>query len=208
MSSTDPCQSGSTPAWWCHLVRRKGYIGPKGLSILVAMSCIPLVMVIARLLALPGMHSLDLIGLDVLRQFGDFLNLTFTLEWMPPAHRRTILYLLMLPTALLLITFVQLTFGIRVLGIRAIVISVGFHKIGIIPSLALMIVIVVIILLVRPVIRHIRLPSSTRLSLVSCIVAIIMVAALFVGPWMRSETIWSLSFFSGYYARLAGRGHC
>lgn len=170
------------------------------------MSCLPLVMVIARLLALPGMHSLDLIGFDVLRQFGDFLNLTFTLEWMPPAHRRTILYLLMLPSALLMITFVQLTFGIRVLGIRAIVISVGFHKIGIIPSLALMIVIVVIILLVRPVIRHIRLPSSARLSLISCIVAIIMVAALFVGPWMRSETIWSLAFFPVIMLALLAEG--
>jgi D-alanine-D-alanine ligase len=193
-----PGQPGPNPdnhIWWHRFVRRKGHIGPMGLSLLMVFACAPLVMVLARLLAFPGMLSPDLIGFDALRQFGSFLNQSFTLEWMPLANRRTILYILMLPTALLLITFAQLTFGLRVLGLRAILISVAFLQIGIIPSLMLIMIVVAIIFLLRSTMDRLRLPLFARISVISCIAAIIMVAALFIGPWMRSETIWSVAFF-------------
>lgn len=193
-----PSQPSPNPdnlIWWHRFVRRKGHIAPVGLSLLMVFACAPLVMVLARLLAFPGMLSPDLIGFDALRQLGSFLNKSFTLEWVPPANRRTILYLLMLPTALLLITLARLTFGIRVLGLRAILISVAFLQIGIIPSLMLIMVVVAIIFLLHPVIKRFRLPLFARISVISCIAATIMVAALFVGPWMRSETIWSVAFF-------------
>ena len=101
-SITTPDQPAPNPVWWQRLVRRKGHIGPMGLSVLTVLSVMPIVMAVARLLAFPGMWSPDLVGFDVLRHFGNILNMSFTLEWMPPANRNTIFYLLMLPTALLM----------------------------------------------------------------------------------------------------------
>lgn len=185
----------ANPIWWRHFVRRKGHIGPVGLSLLMVFGCAPLVMLLARLLAFPGMPSPDLPAFDALQQFGSFLNQSFTLEWVPPDNRRPIVFLLLLPTALLLITLARLTFGLRVLGLRAILISVGFLLIGIIPSLVLIMLVVAIIILLRPAMQHLRLPLFARISVISCIAATIMVAALFVGPWMRSESVWSVAFF-------------
>ena len=45
--------------------------------------------------------------------------------------------MLFLPLSALLIAVARLTFGIRVIGFRAILISVGFQESGIIPSLIL-----------------------------------------------------------------------
>lgn len=183
------------PQWWETFVRPKGNIGPLGVSLLAVTACIPLFMASARVLAFPGMQPFDSVMLDGIRAFGTFLNLSFTLEWVPPSDRWTVLYLLLFPTAALLITIARLTFGMRVLGFRAILIAVGFQEIGIVPSLLLMAIVVAIIVGVRPTMRRIRLPLYARVSVILCIAAMIMVAALFIGPWLRSDVIWDVAFF-------------
>ena len=193
MTVADPRNEDATPLQ--RLVRPKGRIGPAGLSILLLMGCLPFFLAFARLLAYPGMQRSLWNGFDLLHPLGVFLNRSLTLEWVPPDDRWTILYLLMLPTAVLLITATRLTLGIRVLGLRAILIAVGFRAIGIVPSLLLIAVVVATVVLVRPATQRIRLPLYARISVISCIAAVIMVAALFLGPWMRSEVIWSVAFF-------------
>lgn len=198
MSSTTFGQQGADPnrpAWWGRLVRRKGHIGPVALSLLGIAACAPLIMVLARVLALPGIDVPESIGGDSLRALGSMLNQSLTLEWVPPDDRWLILYILLLPAAALLVALARLTFGLRVLGFRSILIAVGFQEIGILPSLILMTLVVAIIFAVRPSMRRIQLPLYARISVILCIAAMIMVAALFLGPWLGSTMVWSFAFF-------------
>ncbi|MFO7541437.1 MAG: 7TM domain-containing protein [Thiobacillus sp.] len=154
-----------------------------------------LLMGLARVLAAPGVAMPDFVLFQELRQFGAAINDSLTLKWVPPADRQTVIYLVLLPTGALLITIARLTFGLRVLGYRSILIAVGFQEIGIVPSLVVMAAVLGIIALLRPTMRRVRLPLYARVSMILGITACMMVAALFVGSWLRSELIWSLAFF-------------
>ncbi len=199
MATTTVYQPGNAevdrPAWRGRLVHRKGHIGPVGLGLLALVIVVTLVMVSARVFAYPGMPLPDWIGFAGLQQFGGFLNQSLTLEWVPPADRAKIIYLLTLPTAALMITLARLTFGIRIMGFRSILLAVGFQEIGVIPSLALTAAVVGMVLLARPAMRRIQLPLFARIAAILSLAAIFMVGALILGPWLRSEWIWSVAFF-------------
>ena len=100
-----------------------------------------------------------------------------------------------LPMSALVIAIARLTFGIRVIGFRAILISVGFQESGIVPSLILIGVVVTIIIAVRPTLRRIRLPGTARLSVIMSIGVLVLAAALLLAPWTRSEMLWRVGFF-------------
>ncbi len=176
------------------VLRPKGNLSRTELRLLVLLAVLPLVILLIRVMALPGVMSA---GLDfgVLRSIGGALNQTFSLASVPPDEREQVLYLLLLPTCAVLVSLTRLTFGIRVLGFRSILIAVGFHQCGIIPSLFLITVAVLTIVLVRPWLRKIRLPYYARVSVILCIVAVTMVAALLAGPWMRSDLLWGVVYF-------------
>lgn len=176
-------------------IRPKGYLGSLGLTLLLLLIGATLVMVLARVLAAPGMPLSEFVVLDALRQLGVVLNRTLTLEWVPPADRQTVNYLLLLPTAALLIATTRLTLGLRLLGFRAILLAVGFQEIGLMPSFVIIAAVTGVILLLRPAIRRVRLPLYARIAMYLSLVACVMVAALFAGPWLRSELLWSVAFF-------------
>ncbi|HEX6852725.1 MAG TPA: 7TM domain-containing protein [Candidatus Polarisedimenticolaceae bacterium] len=184
-----PAESG-----W-RLVRRKGHLGTIPLAVLTALGCLPLGMVFCRILALPGGESLHGFGLGPFREFGELLEQWFTLAWIPASDRPSILYLLMLPTGALFIAIARLTLGIRVLGFRAILIAIGFRASGLVPSLVLMAVVVGTIVAIRPWFRRIRLPLYARVAVILCLSAAIMLGAVLIAPWLRSETVWSVAFF-------------
>jgi D-alanine-D-alanine ligase len=174
----------------------KRNIGRAGIATLLVIALIPVVMAFARLLAYPDIQpAADVPGLGWLKSVGVLLNQSFTLEWIPPADRWDVLYLLLLPTATVIITLARLTFGLRVLGFRAILIAVGFQEIGPVASLALIATVSATTILVRPLMRRARLPLYARISVILGITAMVMVGALFVGPWMRSEVVWNMAFF-------------
>jgi D-alanine-D-alanine ligase len=102
---------------------------------------------------------------------------------------------LLLPTAALLIALARLTFGLRVLGFRAILVAIGFQEIGILPSLLLMVLVIATILVARPSMRNIQLPFYARIAVILCIAAMIMVGSLLLGPSLGSNTLWSFAFF-------------
>lgn len=176
-------------AGWERLLRRKGHLSSRSLLILTILACIPLPLVLTRILAFPGIH---VPGLSLL---GDVLNSWVSFEWVPYADRRAIVYILLLPTAALLITLARLTFGLRVLGFRAILIAIGFQEIGILSSLLLMLLVIATILIARPPMRSIQLPFYARIGVILCIAAMIMVGSLLLGPWLGSNTLWSFAFF-------------
>jgi len=176
------------------LARRKGHIGPKTLAVLAVLGAFPLVLVFCRMLALPG-ESMSLIGVGPLRALGEVLEQWFSLDWIPPSDRGSILYLLLLPTGALLIAFARLTLGVRVLGFRAILIAIGFKASGFVPSLGLLLVVAAAILAIRPWIRRIRLPLYARVAIILCLSATIMVGALLIAPWLHSDAVWGVAFF-------------
>lgn len=178
-----------------HWFRPKGYLNQWGLVLLLLLAGATLLMGLARMLAAPGMAIPDIVLLQELRQFGAALNDSLTLEWVPPADRHAVIYLVLLPTGALLITIARLTFGLRVLGYRSVLIAVGFQEIGIVPSLLVMAAVLGMIALLRPTMRRVRLPLYARVSMILGITACMMVVTLFVGAWLRSELLWSLAFF-------------
>ena len=201
MSRTDGSTVGTTPPaadagpWWSGLIRRKKHVGPWALTALTFFGCLPLLLTLSRIVALPAGDSLPLPGLTVLQGLGEFLNQNFTLDWVPPSDRTKILYLLLLPTGALLVTVARLTLGIRVLGLRAILIAMGFQRAGYIPSLVLMTFVIGTILLIRPWIRKVRLPMYARIAVILCLAAMIMIGAMLIAPTVGSTAIWSVAFF-------------
>ncbi len=175
------------------IVRPKGHIEPSVLALIVLAGLLPIVMAFARVLALPGADVP--FGLEWLRDVGYVLNQSFSLGWVSPTDRSTVLYLLFLPTGALLVALARLTFGLRVLGLRAILIAIGFQEIGYLASFGLMAVVIAAVVGLRPSMRRMRLPMYARLPVILCIVATIMVLALLAGPWIRSETVFNVAFF-------------
>lgn len=192
----------SPPAWF----RPKRYLSPSGLAFVLLLIGATLLMVLARATAMPSTPVPGWWMFEPLHRLGALLNDSFTLEWVPLADRHAVTYLLLLPTAVLLITIVRLTFGLRVLGYRSIVIAAGFQEIGVLPSLIVIALVLGIIVSLRPMMRRVGLPLFARVSMILGIAACTMVAALFVGPWLRSELIWSLAFFPVIIVAMVAEG--
>jgi D-alanine-D-alanine ligase len=180
---------------WSKLVRPKGNLSRRALAWLGAIAALPFVLMVIRILALPGIGSPTGGAMDGIRSIGNLLNQAMSLRDVPFGQRDHVLYLLFLPTSALLVALARLTFGIRVLGFRSILIAVGFHQSGILPSLILIAVAVATIIGVRPWLRRIRLPYYARVSVILCIVAVTMVVALLLGPWLRADLLWSVAYF-------------
>ncbi len=182
-------------SWLGKLVRPKGNIDPPVLFFLLTAGCVPLVLALARIVALPETAPTTILDWGWLHSLGASLNQGFSFEWIPPADRPTALYLLLLPLGMVVISLARQTFGLRVLGFRAILIAIGFQKVGVIPSLLLLAVVITIIVTIRPSMRRIGLPVYARISVSLCITAIIMVTALLIAPIFRSELLWGVAFF-------------
>lgn len=171
------------------LFRDRERISAPILIVLLACALLPLMLVTLRLVALvdPAPSGLVLIG--------DWLNRNLTLSWVQAGDRDVVLYILLLPLAALLTALTRLTLGIRVLGFRAILIAIGFHEIGPLPSLLLILVIAGTVVTVRPLMRRAGMPLFARVAVILCIVAATMVAGLLGGSWLGSATLWTTAFF-------------
>jgi len=174
------------------ILRPKGNLSRAELAILGLVALVPLLTIAIRALALPGFVGP---GLGGLRAVAAALNQFLSLSAIPADQRDHVLYLLLFPTCALLVAVARLTFGIRVLGFRSILISVAFHQSGVVPSLLLIAIAVATIVFARPWLRRIRLPYYARVSVILGIVATTMVAALLAGPWMRSDIPWGMAYF-------------
>ena len=173
----------------------KGYLSSKDLAALSLLAVLSLAAFILRILPTPGLQVSTTPFLGPLISLGDFLNAVVTLEWVPILHRHSIIYVMLLPTAALLISLARLTFGLRVLGFRSVLIAVGFQEVGLGPSLLLICIVLSVIATLRPWMRRVRLPLYARISLILAITASIQILLLMVGSWQRSPTIANLAFF-------------
>lgn len=192
-----PGDSGD--AGYTRLLRAKDYLSNSDLAALGIVAILSLLAFTARLVPSPGITATDpLIPaalVSTLASLGYFLDTVVTLEWVPVSQRHLVIYLMLLPTAALLITLARLTFGLRVLGFRSVLIAVGFQEVGVGPSLLLITVVLGVIALLRPWMRRIRLPLYARVSLILALTACIQIFFLLMGSWQRSPVIFNLAFF-------------
>jgi D-alanine-D-alanine ligase len=183
------------PTWRHRLIRPKGNLGMAGQIALLLLVGVPLLMVLSRIAAYPEIAGRGGFGLDFLRPLGVILNNHWSLTWLPAIQRPTVVYLLMLPTGALIIALARLTFGLRVFGLRAILIAIGFQEIGAMPGLMLMAAVIVVTVAIRPAMQRLRLPLFARVTVILSLCSGLMVLALLAGPLMKSETVWSVAFF-------------
>lgn len=186
---TGPTFSES-PRW----LRPKGNITHAQLSLLLLIAVAPLVIAAIRISAFPGVLTPGMSG-SLLPSLGHDLNELLSLHRVPSAHRSRILYLLFLPTGAMLIALARLTFGLRVIGFRSILISVGFQQSGVVPGMLLIAVMVVVVGGVRPALIGMRLPYYARVSVIMSISVLVLLTILVIAPWMRSDVLWRLGFF-------------
>src|SRR5262245_27617761 len=175
-------------------LRPKGNLTRAELFLLLALAIVPLISVAIRISALPGMLGPPM-SKGLLPSIGHELNQMLSLDQTPATDRGQILYLLFLPTGALIVAIARLTFGLRVIGFRSILISVGFQHAGILPSLMLIAVVVTTVLTLRPALVRFRLPYYARLSVVMSLSVVILLLSLLVAPWLRSDMLFGLGFF-------------
>ncbi len=176
-------------------LRGKAYLSTMDLAVLTLVATLSLVAFTARIVSTPGLNLSAASFLGPLISLGHFLNTVVTLEWVPTLDRHAVIYVMLLPTAALLITLARLTFGLRVLGFRSVLIAVGFQEVGVGPSLLLIAVVLGVITSLRPWMRRVRLPLYARVSLILAITAGIQILFLMIGSWQRSHTMFHLAFF-------------
>ncbi len=188
------------------ILRGKGYLSTTDLTILTVLASLSLMAFTARIMPAPGLHGSGGFLLGPVMNLGYFLNTVVTLEWVPLVQRHEVIYVMLLPTAALLITLARLTFGLRVLGFRSVLIAVGFQEVGVGPSLMLIAIVVGVIATLRPWMRRVRLPMYARISMILAITAGIQIFFLMVGSWQRSTMVFNLGFFPVIILALMAEG--
>jgi D-alanine-D-alanine ligase len=209
VNTTPDSAARNNESWYAPYVRGlrgKGYLSTSDVVVLGMVAILSLLAFTARLLPTHGLPLSDGRMLGPLLSLGYFLDTVVTLEWVPIEQRHLVIYLMLLPTAALLITLARLTFGLRVLGFRSVLIAVGFQEVGVGPSLVLIAVVLGIIAILRPWMRRVRLPLYARISLILALTACIQIFFLLLGSWQRSPTIFNLAFFPVIILALMAEG--
>jgi D-alanine-D-alanine ligase len=184
-------QPGATraPASW---LRPKGNISRGGLLILLVIAVLPLLVMILRVSSWPGVLAE---GGGLLQSVGHDLNTLLSLRNIAPSDRDRVLYLLFVPTGAVLIALARITFGVRVIGFRSILLSIGFQHSGIVASMILIAVVVAVVLGIHPLLTRVQLTRYARAAVILSVSVLILVLAFMAAPWFRSELLWSVAFF-------------
>src|SRR5262245_54328294 len=168
-ASVDQLARAALSSGW---LRYKGNLTPNETTWLLALAIVPLIVVLIRVSAIPGVLGPPL-SETWLPALGRVLNQFFSLQQIPASDRGQVMYLLFIPTGAMLIALARLTFGIRVIGFRSILIAIGFQHAGVIPGFVLIAVVVASVLAVRPLLVRFRLPLYARISVIMCLSVVI-----------------------------------
>ncbi len=129
--------------------------------------------------------------------FSTALSQHFSLTALPHHLHEHLEYLLFVPFGALLVTFFKFPVGLRVLGVfRPVLLAVAFKLVGIPVGLAfLAFVLAINAFLVRPSLKANDTPYFARVSILLICVVMFLVAAVFAGQWLQSETLLQLAYF-------------
>jgi D-alanine-D-alanine ligase len=201
-----------SPAGFGTHIRERRHLSRQEMVILTILAMLPLLSIALRILALPGVDSSGMGGLAWL---GDNLNQLLSMSDVPVHQRNHVIYLLLIPSSAIIVTLARLTFGLKVLAFRSILISVAFHQSGLAASFLLIGLAIVAVQTLRPWLRHIELPRYARLSVILCTMSAMMVGAILLGPFIRADIamgmvafpVIALGFLAEGVARTSDRDH-
>ena len=114
----------------------------------------------------------------------------------PRGLQHTVTDILFVPIGALIVVIFRLTLGVSLLGpFRSILLAFAFLTTGIALGLAFLTGTILILVLVRPMIKALRLPYFGRVSVMISAVAVVMVVAILASGWLRSPSLLNLSHF-------------
>ncbi|MCA9143485.1 MAG: hypothetical protein KDB05_11895 [Planctomycetales bacterium] len=118
-----------------------------------------------------------------------------SLESLPEALQTKIAQILLVPLCAVLVAFVRLTLGLRLLGpFRSILLAVAFQATGLVMGLVLFAGTVAVLLGARPWIKALRMPYYGRTLVTLSCVCLLMTAAVMVGEWLQLAVLQSIVF--------------
>ena len=96
----------------------------------------------------------------------------------------------------LLVVFVRLTLGLRVLGpFRPVLIAIAFRIAGIPFGVAFLCLTIGILVGIRPLVKSLAMPYFARVSVMLSAVSAIIVAALLASDWTQLESLQGAAYF-------------
>ena len=125
-----------------------------------------------------------------------FLDRHLSLVATPAGLQRTVRDILFVPIGALVVVFVRLSLGIRLLGpFRSILLAFAFLTTGIALGLVFLTLTVLILVLIRPALRVLRLPYFGRVSVMISAVALVMVIGTMSSGWLSAPSLRNVAHF-------------
>lgn len=116
-------------------------------------------------------------------------------------------YILFIPLGAVIVVFVRLVLGIRLLGpFRSILLAVAFQITGILSGCIFLGGVIAVVTAIRPVLKNIRLPYFARVSVLLSMVASIMIAVFLAGKWLDIRSLNQMIFFPIFALCFTGEG--
>jgi hypothetical protein len=160
--------------------------------LLAATFAVPVALVLAKWLPTPAS--------EFLMRYGSLVEL-------PRDMHGQAQYVLLVPFGAVLVVFTRLTLGIRVLGpFRSILIAIAFNITGVRLGLAFLCVVLLVVIVVRPLLKSIRLPYFGRVSVILATVASVMICALLCSRWLDVAALQGVAYFPIVVLCLMGEG--
>lgn len=161
-------------------------------AIVALLVVLPLLSIALKLSSLPG---------------SELLREALSLSTVPPRMQVRVGYVLFVPLAAVLMVFIRVTLGLRVLGpFRSILLAVAFQVTGIVLGLIFLVITVGTIVGVRPIVQKLRLPYSARVSVGLGTVSVLITLALISSQWLDVYALNRVAYFPIVVLCLTGDG--
>ena len=171
-------------------LRAGGRLDARGWAIVGVLLVIPLAMMAWRAAALPGATALE--------QWISFSSL-------PAEMRERTLHLLFAPLGALLVVFVRLTLGIRILGpFRSVLLALAFQVTGVVVGLGFFAMVLCAVVMLRPHIKRLRMPYFGKSTALLATVAVLIVATVLVGLALGITSMERVVYFPVVVLTLTG----
>ncbi|MCX5688971.1 MAG: hypothetical protein NTV94_04155 [Planctomycetota bacterium] len=167
-----------------------GRLDLRGWGIVAALLAVPLAMMAWRLTSLPGAAELDR---------------WISFSALPHEMRHRTLHLLFAPLGALLVVFVRLTLGIRILGpFRSVLLALAFQVTGVVVGLGFFAMVLCAVVVLRPHIKKLRMPYFGKSTALLATVAVLIVATVLVGLALGITSVERVVYFPVVVLTLTG----
>lgn len=134
-----------------------------------------------------------------------WLASVLSFEGLPHDMRVRTHHLLFTPVGALVVVFVRLTLGIRVLGpFRSVLLAIAFQVTGAVVGLAFFVLVMAAVVVLRPWFKSMRLPYFGRSAVLLTAVATLIMAGMMVGMALGVREVERVAYFPVVVLTLSG----